>query len=71
MSEVLGEPVEWLTDEELAAELTIAAYEPVRRSERFDERLTETTRRRRGQAALVILPAKTHGGRGELLRSAQ
>lgn len=53
MSEVLGEPVEWLTDEELAAELTIAAYEPVRRSRRFDDLMRELVDRRRGQATLI------------------
>ena len=54
MSEVLGEPVEWLSDEELAAELTVAAYDPVRRSERFSTLLAELVDRRRVQLRLDL-----------------
>jgi hypothetical protein len=38
--------IEELTDDELEAELTIAAAEPRRRSERLDNLLLERTRRR-------------------------
>jgi hypothetical protein len=38
--------IEALTDEELEAELTIAAAEPRRRGERLDNLLLERTRRR-------------------------
>jgi hypothetical protein len=38
--------VEALTDDELEAELTIAAEEPRRRAERLDNLLLERTRRR-------------------------
>lgn len=38
--------IDALTDEELEAELTIAAAEPRRRGERLDDLLLERTRRR-------------------------
>jgi hypothetical protein len=38
--------IEALTDDELEAELTIAAAEPRRRGERLDDLLLERTRRR-------------------------
>ena len=38
--------IEALTDDELEAELTIAAAEPTRRGERLDNLLLERTRRR-------------------------
>jgi hypothetical protein len=38
--------IEALTDDELEAELTIAAAEPTRRGERLDSLLLERTRRR-------------------------
>jgi hypothetical protein len=38
--------IEWLTDDELEAELTIAAAEPRHRGERLANLLVERTRRR-------------------------
>ena len=38
--------IEALTDDELEAELTIAAEEPIRRGQRLDNLLLERTRRR-------------------------
>jgi len=38
--------IEALTDDELEAELTIAAEEPIRRGQRLDNLLVERTRRR-------------------------
>jgi hypothetical protein len=43
--------IEALTDDELEAELTIAAAEPRSRGERLDDLLLERTRRRQSVAA--------------------
>ena len=46
-----SEEIEALADEELDAEITIAAHDPVRRSNRFAALVAELVNRQRGQAA--------------------
>lgn len=46
------EPVELLADDELEAELTVAAHDPVRRRNRYDTLRAEATKRQRTYRAL-------------------
>ena len=49
-----NEPVETLTNEELQAELTVAAHDPVRRKHRYDSLVSEILNRDRAQSAAGV-----------------
>jgi hypothetical protein len=53
------EAIETLSDDELEAELTVTAYDPVRRADRYEELVCEWLARKRGYRQ-THHPSKAH-----------